>query len=149
MVNLAQPCDSKGVQSILEINQNTYESVFICKMCVKKIPECIGHVCGGPCQRRWGMELVGNDSCPCKGICQLTSGWFWNDYSCSSSQSWGLGALWASLTANIFQFVWGIVALVHNQLSWHFGAHPSCRYLKNKILEAHKLGGSSLGKCTS
>lgn len=48
VLNFAQPCDSEGVQSVLERNQNTYESALICKMHMKRIPECTGDVCGRP-----------------------------------------------------------------------------------------------------
>jgi len=57
MLNLAWRCDSKYVQSILERKQNTYKNAFVCKMHMKRIPECTKGVWGGPWQGKWRNQL--------------------------------------------------------------------------------------------
>lgn len=94
----------------------------------KRFPERTKYGWGGPWQRNlgngigWGWQgHLGADFSSC----------CWNHYSCFSSQSWDLGVLWASLSASIFEFVWGITGFC----SWPSDLTlqrliPTCGYLK-------------------
>lgn len=144
MLNLAQTWDLKEVLSILERNYNTYESAHICKIPWKGSLSVLKDGWGGPWQRKqgngigWGWQ--GHLATDFSSCC-------WNHYSCFSSQSWDLGALWASLTdfwvcvrdrGVLFMTIWSNTSR----------AYPHMWISENTISEAHKLGGIRLAKCT-
>lgn len=110
----------------------------------KRFPECTEDEWGGPWQRKqgngigWGWQ--GHLATDFSSCC-------WNHYSCFSSQSWDLGALWASLSdfwvcvrdcGVLFMTIWSNTS----------GPYPHMWISENTISEAHKLGGIRLAKCT-